>query len=329
MGGLLTTIKLLPKAIVKTGNKWMFALKKGKPQIMVVAGATIAVGAFVWAIVDATKIESTMAKTEAKTDDILLKKQEAEKEEKTDVVAECDKELKKVKTETAWEMFKLLGLPSIMFVGGMLIMLKGHVILVRRFGELSAAFATLQQTFNRYRQMNILEHGEECDRRYRYGIVDEKKVEATITDEDGKEHKISASMPVVDPEKAASMYTFVFDECSSSKCPRDPISTISFLRNQEKYWNIWMEAKNKPVTLYMVLEELGIELDTDDPRNDYVMIAGWRPNGEGDNHIDFGIMRAANRLAIAGEENIVFLNFNCDGNLYHSPRYDKSGKKVC
>ena len=90
-----------------------------------------------------------------------------------------------------------------------------------------------------------------------------------------------------------------------------------------------MEANGKPVTLYMVLEELGLELDPDDPKNDYIMISGWRPNGDGDNHIDFGVMRAINQPALRQEENVIFLNFNCDGNLYHSVRYDRDGRRIC
>ena len=92
---------------------------------------------------------------------------------------------------------------------------------------------------------------------------------------------------------------------------------------------MWMGANGKPVTLSMVLDDLGIELDPNDPANDYILIAGWRPNGDGDNRIDFGIMRAINKPTLDMTENVVVLNFNCDGNIYHSARYDKNGKKVC
>jgi hypothetical protein len=336
MGGALATIKMLPKMIVKTGGKLSFMLKKNKPQIFVIAGVTVAAGSFVWGMWNARKIDGVMAEKEAKLDDVALRRQEAENpenglsdEEKKNIISVCNKETSQIKRESAFAMFKLVGLPVIAFVGGLALTIDGHFVLVKRFGQLSTAYASLQEMFNRYRQMNIREHGEECDRRYRYGIVDSKKVEATITDENGKEKKVTAKLPVVDESQAASLYSFVFDEASSRKCYRDPIMNISFLRNQEKYWNIWMEAKQKPVTLYMVLEELGIELDPDDPRNDYIMIAGWRPNGDGDNHIDFGIMRAINKQAISGEENSIWLNFNCDGNLYHSTRYGKDGRKIC
>ena len=192
---------------------------------------------------------------------------------------------------------------------------------------MSTSLALLREAFEKYRQMNIAEHGEECDRRYRYGIIGETEAETTFIDQNGEEQKTVCKVPIIGGDKA-SLYSFEFSENFSRKCPRDPVSTISFLRSQEKYWNMWMGSTQKPVTLAMVLDGLGIELDPDDPANDYILIAGWRPNGDGDNKIDFGIMRATNKPAIDMIENVVMLNFNCDGNIYHSTRYTKDGRKV-
>lgn len=325
--------KALPKTVVKTTSKIAMKLSKNSPQIMVGAGVVIATAGFVIGIINATKIKDTTAISEAKVDELQSKKAECEKNpestESQNIIIECDKELRKVKVEAAWSIFKLLGIPIIMFTGGMAMSLGGHLILLKRFGQLSSAFATLQQTFEKYRQMNIAEHGEECDRRYRYGVVGETEGKVTVTDENGKEKQKKVKMPIIDPEAAASMYTFEFSERTSAKCPKDPVNAISFLRSQEKFWNVWMTGRGKPVTLYMILNDLGIELDSDDPRNDYVMIAGWRPNGDGDNCIDFGIMRGVNKPALDMLSNTVMLNFNCDGNLYGSTRYTKDGKKVC
>lgn len=331
--GMLSVIKTLPKTIKHGKGAIMFALKKGKPQILVGVGTAVAVGGFIWAVINARKMNDTIAESEQKVNDI--QEQINELADKQEEVADYDRQMKelkkdlnKAKADAIWKMFLLIGIPTIVFAGGLCISVGGHVIMVRRFGEVSASLAALQQTFDRYRAMNIEEHGEECDRRYRYGIVGEKEVEATVTDENGNEQQVKCTVPVTSCE-GASLYSFVFSEEFSRKCPKDPVSTISFLRSQERYWNIWMQTKQKPVTLYMVLEDLGIELDPDDPMNDYIMIAGWRPNGDGDNQIDFGIMRAINKKTINMEENIVMLNFNCDGNLYHSTRYTKDGKKVC
>jgi len=332
----LAIVNKLPKTFMKFLGKASMKLSKNKPQIMLYGGVTVATIGFVWGIVAATKIHDTMAVEEAKMDAINSEKDNAlnstdndvSEEEQKAIIVKCDKDIWKVRGETAWAMFKLMGIPCILFMGGMALSIGGHVVLLRRFGQLSTAFATLQQTFERYRQMNIAEHGEECDKRYRYGIVGESKAKVTVTDDQGNEKTINCKVPIIDSDKACSMYSFVFCPDTSSRCPRDAINTISYLKSQQEYWNMWMKGTQKPVTLYMVLNELGIEFDTDDPRKDYVMLAGWRPNGDGDNYIDFGIMRAINKPALTSGENFVWLNFNCDGNLYHSPRYTKDGKKV-
>lgn len=333
--GVLSVIKSAPKAALRLVNKSTFVLKRAKPQILVGGGILVATGAFVLAIVNARKIDTEMAIVEAKTDELEQKKKDIENavnltdEIKKQQLKEVDKELNKAKAEGIFRMFTLIGVPSLMFAGGVAMTVGGHIILVKRFGQLSVAFASLKESFDRYRAMVIREHGEEADRRYRYGIVDTVKGTEKITDENGKEKTVKTLTPVVDPREGGSMYSFVFSEEFSRKCPKDPVNTISFLRSQEKYWNMWMQSTGKPVTLSMILEDLGIELDPDDPMNDYILIAGWRPNGDGDNAIDFGIMRAINKRTLDMEENVVMLNFNCDGNLYHSSRYDKQGRKVC
>lgn len=334
--GMLSLIKSMPKMVAKTTGKLATKVKVNSPQILFWSGLVVTITGFGYAVYSATKVKDAMAESEAKVDEINLRKEEAEKnennlsdEEKNAIIVVCDKELRQTKIDTAWVMFKLLGIPFMIFAGGLSMSVGGHRLLVKRFGQLSAAFATLQQTFDKYRQLVIRDHGEEADRRYRYGIVDEATTTATITDKNGKEKTVKCKIPAVNPEEAASMYSFIFSEDTTWRCKKDPVMNIAFLRSQEEYWNVWMETRQKPVTLYMVLNDLGIELDSDDPRNDYIMIAGWRPNGDGDNKIDFGIMRAVNKPALDMLDNSVFLNFNCDGNLYHSTRYTKDGKKVC
>lgn len=333
--GMLSVIKAAPKAAIRAVNKTGFALKKVKPQILVGGGIVIAAGAFVLAIVNARKLDSTIAINEAKMDEIEQKKKDIEnavniaEEMKKQQLRDVEKELNKVKADGIWKIFCLVGVPSVMFVGGIMMTVGGHMIMVKRFGQVSAALAALQESFSRYRQGVVADYGQGADRKYMYGIVDDVLGKEKITDEKGKEKTVDTLTPVVSKGAGAGLYSFVFSEEFSRKCPKDPVNTISFLRSQEKYWNVWMQATGKPVTLSMVLEDLGIELDPDDPMNDYILIAGWRPNGDGDNVIDFGIMRAINKKTLDMQENVVMLNFNCDGNLYHSSRYDKNGRKVC
>ena len=333
--GVLSLIKHAPKAAIRLVNKTGFLLKKASPQLLVGGGLVIATGAFVLAIVNARKIDSTVAINEAKMDELEQKKKDIQSavnitdDLKKQQLKDIDKEINKARADGIMKMLWLIGVPALAFTGGMSMTIGGYVIVVKRFGQLSTFCAGLMESFNRYRAHNIAEHGEECDRRYMYGIVDSVPGTEKVTGENGKEKTVKTLTPVVDPREGSSLYSFQFSEEFSRKCPRDPVNTISFLRSQEKYWNVWMQTTGKPVTLAMVLEDLGIELDPDDPMNDYILIAGWRPNGDGDNQIDFGIMRAINKRTLDMQENVVMLNFNCDGNLYHSSRYDKNGRKVC
>ena len=333
--GMLSMIKAAPKAVAVAVGKTAFALRKVKPQILLGGGIVVATGAFVLAIVNARKMDDVIFESDSKITDLEMRKAEAEKEEnnlseeeKKSIITMCDKDIRKAKRESTRKMFLLLGVPSVMFAGGIMMIVGGHTVLVRRFGQLSASMAALKESFDRYRAANIAEHGRECDRKYMYGIVGETEVKTKVTDENGNETEVTCNVPIVDGEAPKDIYTFEFSERTSRKCPRDPVRTISFLKSQQKFWNTMMQTTGKPVTLDMVLSELGIEMDPDNPANDYALIAGWRPNGDGDNAIDFGIMRAVNRHTLGMEDNVVMLNFNCDGNIYHSARYTKDGRKV-
>ena len=333
--GMISIIKHAPRAAVRLVGKTAFKLKKVQPQILVGGGIVIAVGAFVLAIVNARKLDSTLAINESRLDEAEQKKKDIANaanlsdEEKKKQLKDAEKELNKIKAEGIWKIFCLIGVPTVAFAGGIAMTVGGHMILVRRFGQLSVAFASLKESFDRYRTMVIKEHGEEADIRYRYGIVDTIPGTEKVTDETGKEKTVKTLMPVVDQNAAGSLYTFEFSQRTSRKCPRDPLNMIAFARSQEACWNRWMESWGKPVTLAMVLEDLGIEWDSDDPKNDYILIAGWRPNGEGDNKIDYGIKRAVNKDTLELVNDVLILEFNCDGNLYHSSRYDRDGRKVC
>ena len=324
--GMLSVIKNVPKALMKVSGKTLFLLKKTKPEILVAGGIVISTGAFILAICNARKLDEALDETKARVEAIEAKRKDIPDDDKKSI-REWEKELNAAKADAAWRVFRLIGVPAVMFVGGVAMTVGGHVILFRRFGELSVSFAALQAKYDRYRQMNIAEHGAECDRRYVYGITDEVKTTATITDDEGKEKKVKCVIPEVDPGKACGMYTFIFSEEFSRKWHRDPIMNISFLKSQEQYWNNYL-GTGRVVILKNVLDDLGIELDPDDPANDYTMIAGWRPNGDGDRMIDFGIMSAVNKPTLDLRENYIVLNFNCDGNLYHSNRYTRDGKLI-
>lgn len=327
MLSIVKTVKILPKLIVKNGHKVAFLVKKASPELLVIGGVATAAGAFIWAVINARKLDRTLQDTQDKVEAIEAKRNDIPDEDKPSI-REWEKELNKAKAESIWKVFYLMGLPAICFLGGIIMICGGHLILFRRFGAVSSALAALESKFKKYREMNIAEHGKECDERYIFGVGKGKDTvtDAVITDEDGQKHKVKAVVPGNDIHQGCGMYTFVFSEEFSKLWNRDPIMNISFLKSQESYWNAYL-GTGKVVTLKDVLDGLEIEMDPDDPMNDYILIAGWRPNGDGDCRIDFGLNQKINKPTLDLKENILYLNFNCDGNLYHSTRY-KNGKRI-
>jgi len=174
--GMLSVVKafkVLPKIIVKNGHKFMFAVKKASPELLVAGGLVASTVGFIWAIVNARKLDSTLQETQSKVELIEAKRNDIADNDKPSI-HEWEKELNKAKAESIWKVFYLMGLPAICFVGGIAMVGGGHLMLFRRFGAVSSAFAALQSKFTKYRQLNIAEHGEECDQRYgcwysRYG----------------------------------------------------------------------------------------------------------------------------------------------------------------
>jgi hypothetical protein len=326
MGNVLTLIKTAPKAIIKGGRSLMFLMKKTKPEILVVGGIVICTGAFVGAIINATKLNKTLDETKKLVESVEEKKNDISPDDKK-ALKDWEKEYNKARATAIWRVFCLIGVPSIAFAGGIAMTVGGHLILLRRFGELSVSFAALQSKFDRYRRYNIAEHGEECDRRYQNGLVEGVASQVALPDPATGIADPSVSKKI-QRDAATGMYHFVFSDEFSYKWNREPLMKISFLKSQETYWNNYL-GTGRVVVLKNVLDDLGIELDPDDPANDYAMIAGWRPNGDGDCKINFGLFDEVNKPALDLKENVIFLNFNCDGNLYHSTRYTKDGKKVC
>lgn len=178
--GMLSVFKTAPKAAIKMLNKTGFALKKARPQILVFGGMAAAGVAFIWMACSARKIDQTIIEGNEKVDEAQKKVNDISEavnladDEKKQKLKEAEKELNKAKAESVWKMFLLIGPPSITFLGGMAMTVGGHIELFKRFGQVSALLAATQESFRRYRAQNIAEHGEECDRRYIYGITGEK-----------------------------------------------------------------------------------------------------------------------------------------------------------
>jgi len=177
-----------------------------------------------------------------------------------------------------------------------------HVILRRRNVALTAAYAGLDKVFKEYRGRVVDELGADKDAEFRYGTVER---EVTVDTDDGPKTK---TVKVADRKEG--LYTFLFDKSTSKNWQDQPSYNSMFLKSQQNYANDRLNG-NGHVFLNEVLDSLGLD------RTPAGAITGW-VKGNGDNHVDFGILR--NKVAAAefinGEEKSIWLEFNVDGPIY-------------
>jgi hypothetical protein len=169
-----------------------------------------------------------------------------------------------------------------------------HVQMTRRNAALMAAYSTLQEAYNAYRERVREQLGEERELELHRGIKTE-----IVKDEHGKREIKS-----VDPNKM-SPYARCFDE-TSTQFKKDAELNKFFIQSLQTYYNHRLRARGH-VFLNEVYDDLGFE------RTKEGQCVGWVMDGDGDNFIDFGIYEAYNSRFINALERSVWLDFNVDG----------------
>lgn len=182
--------------------------------------------------------------------------------------------------------------------------LGSHHILNKRNVALTAAYTLVEKGYSEYRKKVVDKFGEEVDKQFRYGLVEEE-VEETIVDEKGKEKKKKETKTVVE-DVTGSPYAKIFD--AASRCwSNDAEDNLTFLKIQEAHFNDKLKA-NKVVFLNEVYDALDI------PRTKAGQVVGWVWKDE-NSYIDFGIFNKVNRRAVNCYEPVLILDFNVDGDV--------------
>lgn len=294
--------ELVSKATLAFG-KAKFKLQKHSPEILIVTGI---VGTVVSAVM-ACKATLNVPEIVEEHKDAL---NEVHENPENLPVEQVRKETAMVFVRTGAKFVKVYA-PSVI-LGSLSIasILASNDILRKRNVALGAAYATLNQSFNEYRNRVIERFGDKVDKELKYGLQS-KKVEVTEVDpETGKEKKKKETIEISNGV-VASPYAKFFDE--SSRCwEKDAELNLMFLRREQAYWNDKLRARG-----YVFLNEVYERLDI--PTTRAGQCVGWiynpdRPNG--DNYIDFGmydITREPTREFVNGLERVILLDFNVDG----------------
>ena len=192
---------------------------------------------------------------------------------------------------------------------GIACIVKSQSLFAQRIAALSAAYITLENSYNQYRMRVIEKDGAEVDRQYRLGLREE---EVEVSDEETGLSKTEVIETYHAGNQPYTKYSRYFDEYNTSMYRTNPEENFTFLRLAQSRCNEILSRK-KWLTLNEVYYELGF-----DPIPEG-QIVGWLFEPGNYNKVDFGIWEARNADArdyVYGRNTCFVLDFNLDGVIW-------------
>lgn len=345
----LTTLKTSASSALAHAK---FAIHKRSPEIFLGLGIATIVGGTVAACIATRKLDLIFEDYEDARDTLELDKFDAEEsilqlKETADVEWEEDVRIAREEEEqralsvinsysrnrgklTVMTGVKIVKayLPAVILVSsGIVMVVNGHRILLKRNAELLAAYSALDEMFTRYRSAVCTKYGLEADEELYSGRV--TKIETrTEMGEDGKKSKVKEQVTTIG--EGNDPYASLFDETTSMEWTRSPDLNLMTLKCQQNAMNDLLKSRHRDgrhrrgfVFLNEVYHALGL------PETPTGAICGWLmpeegEDPEGDDYIDFGL--SLNRCGeenqeallrfLNGDEASVWLHFNCQGMIY-------------
>lgn len=291
-------------------NKTNIKIKKYSPEILLFLGITGVITSTVMACKRTLKVNDILK--EKKNNIELVNKHLNDETRKDYTEKDSKKDLVSINVQTGIKIVKLYSPAVLLGTASILSILQGHNILKKRNIAIAAAYATIDNSFKKYRSNVVERFGKNIDNELRYNIK-AKEIEEETTDEKGKK-KIEKKEITVIENNQISDYARFFDECSTN-WEKDAEYNLMFLRRQQEYANELLKSRGH-LFLNEVYDMLGIQ------RSKAGQVVGWiydTKNPKGDNYVDFNIYNIkneANRQFVNGEERSILLDFNVDGVIY-------------
>lgn len=295
-------IKTISNAVTRVGGRSLLQTKKHSPQILTVVGVASGIASTVLVAKATLKAQPVLA--DIRDDVALVKELKTRVNEKGSPVIDSNEyreELTKTYVRGGIKLIKLYG-PGVSFgVIGIVSHVSAQTIMQSRNAGLTAAYVAAEKAFSEYRKRVEASVGTEKERALRYGITEEEKHDTKA----GTVTKVQS----IDPN-AVSLYARFFDELNPN-WTRVPEYNMAFLKNHQNYANDLLHARGH-VFLNDVYDALGIE------RSSAGAVVGWVLSKDGDNFIDFGLLRNTEAVHqfVNGNEHSILLDFNVDGLIY-------------
>jgi Family of unknown function (DUF6353) len=298
-------MKLIPMAVTNKFGRQLLQFRKHSPQIAFAGGVTAGLASTILACRATLKLSDTLddaADLKAKAEALHAEGTNDDYDEK-----QYAKDLTVIKVKTILNVTKLYAPAAGLAMISVALLTGSHMTMNRRNASLTAAYASVDQAFEKYRQRVVQQLGNDADRDFRYGT---EIVSVTEEGEDGKKKTVKHTR--VDSSEMPSKYARFFDElCNDWKS--NPEYNRAFLHCQQTYANDMLRARGH-VFLNEVYDALGI------PRTKEGAVVGWVLDGSGDGYVDFGIFDDLTnpqvRDFVNGREYSILLDFNVNGLIY-------------
>lgn len=299
----MNLIKYIPKGVTLRAGRALLHVQKNSPSLLFGAGVVGVVGTTVLASRATLKLEDVLEPASAQLD---AAKAMFESENPDYSAMDYRRDVTIIRSRTAISIAKLYAVPLALGVGSVACLAGSHFILSSRNMALTAAYATVSESFHKYRERVIDEFGTDKERELYHGVEVEK---TKGINNKGKE--VVRKRPHA---AGYSMYARLWNSQTTSDWNNNPDYNYMFLRAQEKEANRKLHTRGH-VLLNDVYDMLGLD------RTKEGTIVGWALNN-GDEYISFGIFDGDDEVSpevvsfFIGKEDGIWLDFNVDGNIY-------------
>jgi hypothetical protein len=296
---------IIPVSVATKFGRQLLHVRKNSPKVMFVAGVASALTSTVLACRATLKLSDKLSETEELRDKAEALYANGSNDDYTE--KQYNKDLAVLKIRAILNVTKLYAPSAGLAMLSISLLTGSHVTLSRRNASLTAAYASVDQAFQKYRERVTEQLGSDADRDFRYGT---EEVKESVQGDDGKKKTVTHTRV---SNEQPSQYARFFDEtCNDWK--RNPEYNRAFLHCQQSYFNDMLRARGH-VFLNEVYDALGI------PRSQAGAVVGWVLDKKGgDNYVDFGIFddltNPAVRDFVNGHEYSILLDFNVDGVIY-------------
>lgn len=291
-------MRFVPDSVTRSISRQILKGQKNSPHILFGLGVVGIAASTVLACRATLKLEKNLDEIKTDLEAVKMYGSDSKIQGTTYHEREYFRDLSYVYGKSTVKFVKLYG-PSIA-IGTISVtaLATSHVQLTRRNAALTVTLAAVSKAYDDYR-VRVQEAIGSSKELEIYKNVQDKEID----DEVGQKHIVKAIGP-----GGGSIYAREFNEHNTNFRNSDEYNRI-FIELQQNYYNQQLRARGH-VFLNEVYDSLGLE------RSRPGAVVGWIRDGDGDNHIDFGLYDGINQTHLISIGQTFYLDFNVDGLIH-------------